>query len=145
METACIFCDGKLEKYFIKKFEYWNLYLCPDQNYLGRVYIALSRHGSETITELTNEEWIEFKDVISKASKTLHNLYKYDFINYLGLQNNERNHFHIHLVPRYVDARIVHGEEFKDERWGHSPFPTVKKDFDEKLLLKIKKDIQRGL
>ena len=83
METACIFCDGKLEKYFIKKFEYWNVYLCEDQNYLGRTYIALNRHGPETIQELTNEEWIEFRDVIDKVSKVLHNLYKYDFINYL--------------------------------------------------------------
>ena len=145
METTCIFCDGKLEKYFIKKFEYWNVYLCEDQNYLGRTYIALNRHGPETIQELTNEEWIEFRDVIDKVSKVLHNLYKYDFINYLVLQNNDRNHFHIQLIPRYIEARIVYGEEFKDERWGHSPFPADKKEFSEKLLLKIKEDIKKEL
>ena len=141
----CIFCDGGLEKYFIKRFEYWSIYLCEDQNYLGRVYISLNRHGPETITELTNEEWQEFKIIIDKVSKVLYGLYKYDFINYLVLQNADRNHFHIHLVPRYIDARILHGEEFKDDRWGHSPFPAVKKEFDEKLLIKIKEGIIKEL
>ena len=53
----CIFCDGKLEKYLIKKFEYWQVYLNPNQYYLGRVYITLNRHGPESTIELTDEEW----------------------------------------------------------------------------------------
>ena len=146
METTCIFCDGKLEKYLIKKFEYWGVYLCEDQNYLGRIYIVLKKHGPGEVTELKKEEWDELKDVVDKASKVLQSLYKYDFINYLGLQNNDRNHFHIHLVPRYKDIRIINGgEEFKDERWGHSPFPASKKEFSEKILMKIKEDIQKEL
>ena len=144
MET-CIFCDGKVEKYFIKKFEYWNVYLHESQYYLGRVRIALNKHGPEEVSELNDQEWNELKTIIDKVSKVLKSLYKYDLINYAGLQNKDRNHFHLQLVPRYVDIRIVHGEEFKDELFGKAPFPTPQKEFSEKLLLKIKEDIQKEL
>ena len=144
MDT-CIFCDGNLEKLFIKKFEYWGVYLNPDQYYVGRVYVALNRHGPESTNELTNEEWQELKEIIDKVTKILSSLYKYDLMNYATLQNKDRNHFHVHLVPRYIEARIVHGEEFKDELWGKSPFGYEKREFSEKLLQKIKEDIQKEL
>ena len=145
MENKCIFCDGDLEKYFVKKFEYWNVYLNPNQYHLGRVYVALNRHGPESTLELTDQEWQEFKEVIDKVTKVLKSLYKYDLMNYATLQNVDRNHFHMHLIPRYIDARIVYGEEFRDELWSKPPFPTPKKEFDEKLLIKIKEDIQKEL
>ena len=52
----------------------------------------------------------------------------------------------MHLIPRYKDIRIVNGgEEFKDELWGNPPFPSPKKEVEEKLLQKIKEDIQKEL
>ena len=66
-------------------------------------------------------------------------------MSYLVLQNKDRNHFHMHLIPRYIDARIIYGEEFKDELWGKPPIPTPQKEFDEKLLINIKEDIQKEL
>ncbi len=143
--NTCIFCDGNLEIFLVKKFEYWAVYLNSNQYNLGRVYIALNRHGPESTIELTKEEWGGFKQVIDKVTKVLISLYKYDLMNYVILQNRDRNHFHMHLIPRYIDARIVHGEEFKDELWGKPPFPTPKKEFDERLLIKIKEDIQKRL
>ncbi len=144
MET-CIYCDGNLEKYIIKRFEYWTVYLNPDQYYLGRVYVALNRHGPESTPELDDREWHEFKIVIDKVVKVLKSLYNYDLMNHAVLQNIDRNHFHMHLLPRYIDARIVHGEEFKDELWGKNPFLAHKKEFSEKILLKIKDDIKKEL
>ena len=141
----CIFCDQSLERFLIKKFEYWTVYLNENQYYLGRVYITLNRHGPESINDLTKQEWDEFKDIIEKVTKTLGSLYKFDLMNYAMLHNTIRNHFHMHLIPRYVDTRIVHGEEFKDELWGKSPFSAPKKEFDEKLLMKIKEEIQKEL
>jgi len=142
---GCIFCDGKLEKYLIKKFDYWTVYLNENQYYLGRVYVTLNRHGPESTTELTDQEWQEFKRVIDKITKVLKYLYKYDLMNYATLQNVDRNHFHMHLIPRYIDARIVYGEEFKDELWGKPPFPAPKKEVSEKLLMNIKEGIQKEL
>ena len=144
MDT-CIFCDGNLEKYIIKKFEYWNVYLNPDQYYIGRVYVALNRHGPESTNELKNEEWQELKEVIDKVTKVQSSLYKHDLMNYAILQNKDRNHFHVHLIPRYIDSRIVYGEEFKDEFWGKPPFGYNKKEFSEGLLMKIKEDIKKEL
>ncbi|AJF63035.1 MAG: hypothetical protein QT11_C0001G0907 [archaeon GW2011_AR20] len=146
MIEECIFCEGKLEKYLIKKFEHWIVYLNPQQYYLGRVYVVLNRHEPENTFELTDEEWKEFKEVIDKVTKVLKSLYKYDLMNYLTLQNKDRNHFYMHLIPRYKDIRIVNGgEEFKDELWGNPPFPSPKKEVEEKLLQKIKEDIQKEL
>jgi len=144
MET-CIFCDGELEKYIIKKFEYWIVYLNPDQYYVGRIYIALSRHGPESTIELKKEEWQELKEIIDKVTKVQSSLYKHDLMNYATLQNKDRNHFHVHLIPRYIDSRIVYGEEFKDEFWGKPPFGYNKKEFSESLLMKIKEDIKKEL
>lgn len=140
---ACIFCDGKLEKYFIKKFNYWNVYLNENQSFLGRVYVALSRHGPESTNELTKDEWDEFKIVLDKLTKAFKSLYTFDLMNYAVLQNKDRHHFHMHLVPRYSSVRTFYGTEFKDESWGKPPFPAPKSQFDEKLLTKIKEDIKK--
>jgi len=142
----CIFCGKKLENYLIKKFEYWTVYLNPEQYFLGRVYVALNRHDPENTFELSDEEWKEFKYVIDRVTKVQKLLYKYDLMNYATIQMMDRNHFHMHLIPRYQDIRIVNGgEEFKDELWGKPPFPSSKKEISEKLLIKIKEDIQKEL
>ena len=74
----CRFCDGELEKFLIKKFNYWTVYLHPNQGYLGRVYVILNRHGPEDTISLTEEEWIEFKTVLDKVVNVLKSLYNPD-------------------------------------------------------------------
>ncbi len=111
----CIFCDGELEKFSIKRFNYWTVYLNKDQYYLGRVYVALNRHGPEDTVNLTKEEWEELKLVNDNLTKILKFLYNYDLISYLTLQNKDRNHFHVHIIPKYKDKREFHGREFEDE------------------------------
>jgi len=141
----CIFCDGKLKEFIIKKFKYWTIYLNENQYYLGRVYIALNRHGSESTVELGKLEWIEFKDIIDKITKIVKKLYNYNLMNYLILQNKDRNHFHMHLIPRYESSRFFYGKEFKDELWGKPPIPTPKIEFDKELLMKIIIDLKKEL
>ena len=87
---------------------------------------------------------IEHPD-LDKIAKTLKTLYNYDLMNYIALQNKDRNHFQLQLIPRYIDARVVHGEEFRDENWGKSPIPTPQKEFNEKILSKIKDDVKKEL
>ncbi len=141
----CKFCDKESEKLLIKNFDNWKIFLHENQYYPGRIQIILGRHGPETTNELSEEEWIELKKISDKLTKTLQNLYKPDLIHYIVLQNENRYHFYMQLVPRYSETRVIHGEEFKDENWGKVPFPTPKKEFSEKLLLKIKEDIQNEL
>ena len=142
-KMECKFCNGELERWIIKKFKYWTIYLAKNQYYLGRVYVALNRHGPEKTTELTKEEWAELKEINDRLAIALSSLYKYDLINYLVTQGRDRYHFHMHLVPRHENAINFYGEEFKDEMWGKLPFPTPKREFNEKILNKIKEDIKK--
>ena len=71
----CIFCDGELEEFLIKKFSYWTVYLNKNQYYLGRVYFVLNRHGPEDTTSLTEEEWEELKIVNDSVTNILKSLY----------------------------------------------------------------------
>jgi len=143
----CRFCEGELEKVQIKKFNYWTVYLHPNQSYLGRVYIMLNRHGPGDTTELTKEEWEESKEIMDKITKSLKFLYNPDLISYLVLQNKDRNHFHFHIMPRYKDKRSMYGEDFLDEMWGEEnipfgPIPSPKNKPSEEVLSKIINDIR---
>ncbi|MBI2045253.1 hypothetical protein HYT23_04300 [Candidatus Pacearchaeota archaeon] len=141
----CKFCDGELEKYFIRKFDYWTIYLAENQYYLGRVYVVLNRHGPEKTIELTKGEWNELKEISDKLTIVLASLYKYDLAHYIISQMRDRYHFHMHLIPRYENVRNFYGEEFKDEMWGKPPFPTPKREFSEEILMQIKGDIKKHL
>ena len=141
----CKFCKRELEKYFIRKFDYWTVYLAENQYYLGRVYVVLNRHGPEKTTELIKEEWNELKKISDKLTIALESLYKYNLIHYMVSQMRDRYHFHMHLIPRYENAKKFYGEEFKDEMWGKPPFPTPKKEFNEEILIQIKEDIKNKL
>lgn len=146
----CRFCDGELEKTEIKKFNYWTVYLHPNQSYLGRVYVILNRHGPGDTTELTAEEWKESKEIMDRLTKVLKSLYNPNFFSYLVLQNKDRNHFHFHIMPRYKEKREKYGEEFKDEMWGEGeipsgPIPSPKNKPGEEVLNKIIEDIKKGL
>jgi diadenosine tetraphosphate (Ap4A) HIT family hydrolase len=145
----CRFCAGELEKVEIKKFNYWTVYLHPNQSYLGRVYILLNRHGPGDTTELTEDEWKESKEVMDKITKILKSLYNPNFFSYLVLQNRDRNHFHFHIMPRYKERVERYGEEFVDEMWKEEmpdgPVPSPKNKPGEEVLNKIIEDIKKEL
>ncbi|MEK6842186.1 MAG: hypothetical protein AABX84_00060, partial [Nanoarchaeota archaeon] len=96
-------------------------------------------------TELTTNEWEELKKISDKLTIVLEYLYKYDLIHYIVSQMRDRYHFHVHLIPRYESIRNFYGQEFKDEMWGKPPFPTPKREFNEKVLIKIKNNIKKQL
>jgi len=109
---------------------------------LGRSYVVLNRHGPEDTISLTEEEWKELKEIEDKVTKTLKEVYKPDLMSYLTLQNKDRNHFHVHIIPRYKDKREFHGQKFVDELWNKAPVHSPKKEFEEETLIKIINDIK---
>jgi len=141
----CKFCEGKLEEFLIKKFKYWTVYLNSHQDCLGRMFVVLNRHGPETTAGLTKEEWEELKIVEDKVTNALKELFKPDLMSYLTLQNKDRNHFHVHIFPRYEGKREIHGQEFIDEMWPKPPIPSPKKEFEKEILMEIIKDIKMKL
>lgn len=141
----CIFCSGELNGNKIKKYNYWTIYLNENQYYLGRSYVALNRHGPESTISLNDEEWTEFKLVLDKLTNSLTLSFQVDLFNYLALQNKDRNHFHMHIIPRYEKERKFNGEVFQDNNWGKPPLPSPEKKVMKDTLNKIKKLIVGGL
>ncbi len=141
--TQCKFCNGNLEE--IKRFNYWTVYLNDNQYYLGRLFLALNRHGPESTPELTKEEWDELKIILDKTTLAVNDLFNVDLFSYLTLQNKDRNHFHVHLFPRYENEREFNEEIFKDENWGKAPVPSPPKEIKQETLQKIKQTIQEKI
>ena len=137
----CKFCDGLLGENLIKGFQYWEVYLHPNQYYLGRCSVALKRH-LEDLTEVTEEERTELFGILAGLRETVMGLFGANLINYYSAGNIVR-HLHIHFIPRYDHEVDFEGVVFKDELWGqnHSFYP---RDFkiEEGLLGKIKERIK---
>ena len=141
----CIFCNGKLEQNKIIKYNYWTIYLNDNQYYFGRIYVALNRHGPENTLSLNEDEWHELKSVLDKITRILSRSFEVDLFSYLVLQNKDRNHFHVHLIPRYNREIRFNDEIFKDENWGKAPIPTPEKKIKKDTLTKLKKMIFEAL
>ena len=142
--AECIFCSRALRKLKILKYNYWTIYLNDNQYYLGRIYVTLNRHGPENTLSLNGVEWGEFKSILDKVTLIVGRLFEVDLFNYLVLQNKDRNHFHMHVIPRYQKERRLNEEVFRDESWGKPPFPSPNKKINEETFNMIKKLILEG-
>lgn len=128
------------ERFLIRGFRYWELYLHQNQVYLGRCYLALRREDAEDpFIDCTVPEQGELGDILAfRLIPALERLFQLDKPNYANLRNVwPRCHWHV--IPRYAIPRTFAGETFTDERWGHnwSPYDHDRK-FSEELLFKIR-------
>lgn len=133
------------EKFLIKDFKHWAVYLHLNQYYLGRVYIWAKRADSLDLFEISSEEKEELFIIGIKLKEALGKLFSPDIYNYV-VQANVTPHLHMHFIPRYKSSRIFEGIEFKDERWGKNYAPY---DYDfkvsEDILTKIRDAIKDAL
>ena len=134
------------EKLKIKCYKYWDVYLHENQCYLGRVFLLLKEdEGVEDLLGCDGELREEFF-VIGKEIKTaLKALFKPDKMNYAAL-SNVSDKIHVHLIPRYKEAREFAGLVFKDTRWGQNYAPYDRSFvLDEAILFKIRDTIKEKL
>src|SRR4051812_30554643 len=110
MET-CSLCSPNLEPK-IAESEYWMLVLNINQRFLGACFWVLRRH-LETVTGLTSAEWADLHPQIIRTTQALVQHFKPDHFNYVFLQNQDR-HVHMHIYPRYAQARNFAGVTFED-------------------------------
>lgn len=111
------------EKLKIKSFKYWDLYLHENQCYLGRVFIQLKDQSEiEDFLDIQGEVREEFFKIGHSVKRALKKLFQPDKINYAALSNNSPV-IHMHVVPRYKEAREFAGTTFKDTRWGQNYAP----------------------
>ncbi len=140
---SCVLCEKKSDEFLLKDYNYWSLYLDPQQPYLGRCQIVLKRH-LEDLSQISLQQREELWLLLKKLKKILDSLYSPDLYNYSSLGNITR-HLHLHVTPRYAKSRDIGGVTFVDKRFGknYAPLPTTK--IPKETILMIKDHISQKL
>lgn len=105
-------------KLHIAKLSGWTLSVCGDQHVLGWLIIFPPRKVEGALTQLTDQELLEFKKIGIIAEDLLKEAFNAEWFNYSQAGNVVKN-LHIHLQPRYSSERNFEGYKFTDEGWGH--------------------------
>lgn len=116
--------------YQLKWYEYWVLYLHPNQYpYLGRCYAAARRAEADVVTDMTAEESFElFQMIIPEWNVTLKKIVGEGFRPNVAILGNDWKHLHCHLIPRYEKVVTLREIEFIDPNpsGNYSPYPKNK-------------------
>lgn len=128
----------------------WTISLSSDQGYLGRCFVTLKDHKGD-MAELTNEEWLEFADIVKKLERGVRESFGAVLFNWTCLMNNAFQvspafpHVHWHVRPRYENAVTFDGEEFVDPLFGYhydrEQSKEVSADTLEAIRLKVKANL----
>jgi diadenosine tetraphosphate (Ap4A) HIT family hydrolase len=107
----------------VNSYKYWDVYLHENQCYIGRVFVLLKKdEGVEDFLAIEGEIRDEFFFIGNEIKKALKTLFQPDKMNYAALSNTSEK-IHVHLIPRYKEAREFGGMVFKDDRWGKNYAP----------------------
>lgn len=130
----------------IKSYKHWEVYLHENQCYIGRVFVLLKEdQGVEDFLAIEGEVRDEFFQIGKEIKTALKALFKPDKMNYAAL-SNVSNKIHVHLVPRYKEAREFGGVIFKDTRWGQNYAPYDRSFvLEESVLFKIRDALKERL
>jgi diadenosine tetraphosphate (Ap4A) HIT family hydrolase len=134
------------EKLKIKSYKYWDLYLHENQCYIGRVFALLKdERGVDDFLAIKGDVRDEFFMIGQEVKRALKTLFKPDKINYAALSNTSEA-IHVHIVPRYKEAREFRGMTFTDTRWGKNYAP-YDRDFvlEEAMLVQIRDVLKEAL
>lgn len=131
------------EKWKIKDFEFWTLYLyTKNPYYLGRSYAWLRRAGDmQVIGSTMTDEWIELRTVSIVFARAIERLWQIHFTNDSLLGNEfhiHRGHLHMHMIPRFPEPILLAGHMFRDEQWGKDYKPCPDLVLPEETLLLIR-------
>lgn len=129
---------------------HWMVSLSPDQGYLGRCYVTLKQHKGD-MAELTNEEWLEFADIVKKLEGAITKAFGARMFNWGCLMNNAFQsevalpHVHWHVRPRYDAPVVFSGEEFSDAAFGHHYDREQSKKLNAEMMDSIRREVQAYL
>jgi len=134
------------ETLVIKEFNFWKLYLSPEQNpYVGRCYAAAKEGEGRGYESMTREERDEFFDVIApKWEDAVRSLYGLNKPN-LAFLGNAWDWLHGHLIPRRNKPVMVHGFEFVDRVPKGIMLPYDNVEFPLEFLLRIRDEMKSAL
>lgn len=137
--------EHDFERLKVKEYTYWQVYLHPCQNYLGRMYLLNEKTKAQDFIDLDFAERQEFFELGIKIKRVLADLFSPDKMNYAALSNVFEK-LHVHFIPRYKTHRFFAGLEFMDKKWGENYAP-YDKDFQIswEVMDELKGLIQTGL
>jgi len=102
----------------------WSVFLADEQDYIGRCILVLKRH-CPSLSELTEEEWVELRVLIGKVEECLKEVLGATLCNWSCLLNGffkspaPNPHLHIHVRPRYDKPVVINGNTYVDGEFGH--------------------------
>lgn len=138
-------------KLVIFKTDFWKVELnSHDQTNLGRSFVSAQRDVG-TMSDLTNEEWIDFGQVVKKLETACKKAFGATMFNWtclmnLAYQNDPPDpRVHWHFRPRYNEIIEFHGEKFEDIAFGHHYQGQTARNVSDDLARKIVKTIQEKL
>ena len=136
---------------FISETKHWEVYLNPDQYYLGRCVIVAKRDVPE-MSLLTKDEWLDFAKLSRKIEVGFKKIFEATMFNWTCLMNNaykDKNphpEVHWHLRPRYAKSVSFAGQKFEDVEFGHhyknGTESPVTSQIEKEIILKIKEILE---
>ena len=130
----------------------WSVFLSDEQDYIGRCILVLKRHCN-SLSELTDDEWDELRDLICKLEACLKTVLGATLCNWSCLMNDFYKetspdpHLHIHLRPRYDKPVVLNGNTYTDSEFGHHyalyKSGTIPAEDREEVFIRLKKWLNR--
>ena len=87
--------------------------------------IVSNSNNRETLSELTNEEWMELGILEKELERVCKKLFGSTMFNFCCLMNNayrdnEKPNVHYQFVPRYENELKLFGKSYKDRHFGYN-------------------------
>lgn len=133
----------RLAELALQEYRYWVVSLRPQQPTVGAMVVSL-RRPCTNLGDLEPPEATELATVFSELERALAATYRPSRCNYLALMMVDPQ-VHLHVVPRYEDARDVAGRPFVDAAWPGPPDIMAALPLDSEGLDEIAGALQTAL
>jgi len=131
---------------------YWRVILLPNQTYLGYCAVSLKRRDCGDLADLTNDEIIDFLQLVKKLENALRNAFNATMFNWNCLMNLAYQnipptpHLHWQFRPRYDHEVTFAGLEFVDSFFGqHYEWPPTERIVEDKVRKAIIDEIKKSI
>ena len=125
----------------------WNVGIGDNHAYLGRAYVTLRTHKG-SLSELNDEEWQEFHEIVRKLEKAYKDAFGASPLNWGCFMNHAfrtdpvNPHVHWHIFPRYKVTPIIKGTIFEDSLYGNFYDSDAEKIVDDEMVGEIVKKLK---
>ena len=108
----------KIQADILQEFQHWYAVLDIKQYYIGRLFLYAKRLDATDMVALNKDEREELWVILKKIQKIYAKTFKPDKLNFAFL-GNDKEHCHLHVIPRYQAPRQFNDVIFQDNQWGH--------------------------